>query len=108
MSEHSALAKAICHDVVEANISQLPRHQQFLIVREKVDAILEAYPEYDYRKLEARVKDIDYNFPESLALIKDSGLWTAYDETLTQVVYEQGLNESFADFMQRIISEAKI
>jgi len=59
MSEHSALAKAICHDVVEANIGDLPRQQQFLIVREKVDAILEAYPEDDYRKLEKLVSELE-------------------------------------------------
>ncbi len=60
MSEHSGLAKAISHDVVEANISKLPkRSDQYLSVREKVDAILEAYPEYDYRKLRAAINQLE-------------------------------------------------
>ena len=41
------------------------------------------------------------DMPQYRSLYRDNGLWYIYDETDTAVLYEQGVNEDFDDFIRR-------
>ena len=41
------------------------------------------------------------NLPENRPLYKDSGLWQIRTDDMEDVLYEQGLWESFFDFIKR-------
>lgn len=41
------------------------------------------------------------NLPENRPLYKDSGLWQIRTDDMEEVLYEQGTNESFFDFIKR-------
>lgn len=42
-----------------------------------------------------------YDFPENMPLYKDSGLWQMRSEDMEEVIVQQGVNESDADFIAR-------
>ena len=41
------------------------------------------------------------DMPQNRCLYRDSGLWHIADETNTDVLYRQGVNEDFDDFIRR-------
>lgn len=41
------------------------------------------------------------NLPENRPLYKDSGLWQIRTDDMEDVIFEQGVNESFFDFIKR-------
>ena len=45
------------------------------------------------------------NLPENRPLYKDSGLWQIRTDDMEEVLYEQGANESFFDFIKRAYSK---
>jgi hypothetical protein len=44
------------------------------------------------------------SLPQNRPLIKDSGLWQIYNDDLTEVIYRQGVNQSFRSFIRRYAS----
>ena len=42
------------------------------------------------------------NIPENRPLYKDSGLWQVRTDDMEDVIFEQGVNESFFDFIKRV------
>lgn len=41
------------------------------------------------------------NLPENRPLYKDSGLWQIRTDDIEEVLYQQGANEGFFDFIKR-------
>ncbi len=41
------------------------------------------------------------NLPENRPLYKDSGLWQIRTDDMEDVIFQQGVNESFFDFIKR-------
>jgi hypothetical protein len=41
------------------------------------------------------------DMPQNRCLYRDSGLWQIADETNTHILYRQGVNEDFDDFIRR-------
>ena len=42
------------------------------------------------------------NIPQNRPLYKDSGLWQVRTDDMEDVIFEQGVNESFFDFIKRV------
>jgi hypothetical protein len=42
------------------------------------------------------------NLPQNRPLYKDSGLWQIRTDDMAEVLYDQGVNESFFDFIKRV------
>ena len=42
------------------------------------------------------------NIPQNRPLYKDSGLWQVRTYDMVDVIFEQGVNESFFDFIKRV------
>jgi len=45
------------------------------------------------------------NLPQNRPLYKDSGLWQIRTDDMEGVLHEQGVNESFFDFIRRVFDE---
>ena len=45
------------------------------------------------------------NLPENRPLYKDSGLWQIRSDDMNEVLYEQGVDESFYDFIKRAFDD---
>lgn len=51
--------------------------------------------------------DIDQmmtNLPENRPLYQDSGLWQVRTEDMEDVLFQQGCNETFTDFIRRVFN----
>ena len=46
--------------------------------------------------------DMIDNIPENRPLYKDSGLWQVRSEDMEDVIFQQGVNESFYEFIKRV------
>ncbi len=57
--------------------------------------------------LKSEFEEISSNFPTNLPLYKDSGSWQLRTEDMEDVIEQQGVNESFYDFLERI-SDAQL
>lgn len=52
----------------------------------------------DYKELEFMLSDL----PENRPLYKDSGLWQIRSDDMEDILYWQGVNESFFEFIKRV------
>jgi hypothetical protein len=50
---------------------------------------------------------LQHVWPENVPLMRDSGLWACWpdDDPLSDTLYDQGENESFADFVYRAVAD---
>jgi len=46
--------------------------------------------------------------PENRPLYKDSGLWQIRSDDMEKVLYQQGVNETFAGFVKRAFSKENV
>ena len=46
--------------------------------------------------------DMIDNIPENRPLYKDSGLWQIRSDDMEEVIFQQGVNESFYEFIKRV------
>jgi hypothetical protein len=73
----------------------------FFLIKSEVEGISSNF----FDLLKSEFEDISSNFPSNLPLYKDSGSWQLRTEDMEDVIEQQGVNESFYEFLTRISGE---
>ena len=54
------------------------------------------------QRIQLRISNNVGNIPQNRPLYKDSGLWQVRTDDMEDVIFEQGVNESFFEFIKRV------